>query len=383
MLKRFFKMFAMLFVLITIISHTGQEVVFCLSYVNSLWFYSLEEFFDAYIAAREDRVSSDPGISRITAHVDFASLDEIHLLTNLPETFRLYRIRVFDEAISVFYIPIDEDTGEQRSDAVLNNQYFHLHVFLWTYEDLESWGINSPLDGIMRQIGREIGVDLTEKDLIDGKYLFCERTRTLYWAQGSNRFRLRMPIITNEDNDVTGLSIEELGLAAEFSINDMLKFTETVTIDLQNEINIAAWSAGDFSMFEELLEPEKNTASEPMASSNTPTLRFTVGNSNFLHNGIEKQAETAPFISQERTMVPLRIIAEALNAEVDWDSATRTVIIAGRGETINLIVDVPLPNDMGTPVIVNGSTFVPVRYVSETLGATVQWDGEYKAVYII
>ncbi|MCL2578354.1 MAG: copper amine oxidase N-terminal domain-containing protein, partial [Defluviitaleaceae bacterium] len=145
-------------------------------------------------------------------------------------------------------------------------------------------------------------------------------------------------------------------------------------------------------------EPESTTPVEPTASYHMedttqhseielpdvviPTLRFTIGSNSFLHNDMVKQATVAPFISQERTMVPLRIIAEALNAEVDWDSTTRTVIITGRGETINLIVDVPLPDDMGTPVIVNGSTFVPVRYVSETLGATVRWDGENKAVYI-
>jgi len=377
MLKRFLKMFAMLFVLITIIAHTGQEVVFCLSYTNSLWFYSLEDFFDAYIAAREGRVSPDSEKARITAHVDFASLDEIHLLTNLPEIFRFDYIRVFDEAISVYYVPIDEDTGETRSNAVLNNQYFHLHIFLWTYEDLESWGADSPMDGIMRQFG------FTEEDLVKGVYYLREHSRTLYWSQGSNLFSLRMPMVAHGSDDVTGLSVEELGLATEFSVNDMLKFTETVTIDLQNERNIAAWSAGDFSMVEELLEPENTSVAKPMASSDAPTLRFTVGSNNFLHNGTVKHAEVAPFISQERTMVPLRIIAEALNAEVDWNNNTRTVIIARHGEAINLIVDVPLPDDMGTPVIVNGSTFVPVRYVSETLGATVQWDSENKAVYII
>jgi len=377
MLKRFLKMFAMLFVSITIIAHTGQEVVFCLSYMNFLRFYSLEEFFDAYIAAREGRVSPDSETARITAHVDFASLDEIHLLTKLPEIFRFAHISVSDESISIYYMPIEEDTGETRRNAVLNNQYFQFVVTRTTYEDLVSWGHNSPLDGIMRQF------EFTEEDLINGKYYFRERTRTLYWSQGSNRYGLTMPKVAHGNDDVTGLSADELGLAAEFSVNDMLKFTETITIDLQDEINIAAWSAGDFSMFEERLEPENTTATEPMASSTTPTLRFTVGSNNFLHNGIEKQTENAPFISQERTMVPLRIIAEALNAKVGWNSDTRTVIIAGRGETKNLVVDVPLPGDMGTPVIVNGSTFVPVRYVSETLGATVQWDGENKAVYII
>jgi len=120
---------------------------------------------------------------------------------------------------------------------------------------------------------------------------------------------------------------------------------------------------------------------EPDTTS-TPTLRFTIGRNNFLHNETVQQLEVSPFISQGRTMVPLRIIAESLGAEVDWDSTTRTVIISGREETINLIVDVPLPDDMGTPIIVNGITFVPVRYVSEKLGASVRWDGENNAVYI-
>ncbi|MCL1842318.1 MAG: copper amine oxidase N-terminal domain-containing protein [Defluviitaleaceae bacterium] len=81
-------------------------------------------------------------------------------------------------------------------------------------------------------------------------------------------------------------------------------------------------------------------------------------------------------------MIPLRIIAEALGAEVGWDNSSRTVTITGRGEIINLIVDAPLPDDMGTSTIINGLTFVPVRYISETLGATVQWDEVNNAVYI-
>jgi len=125
----------------------------------------------------------------------------------------------------------------------------------------------------------------------------------------------------------------------------------------------------------------------PGGTTRTPetsesTLRFVIGSNRFHHNGEAKQAGVAPFISEGRTMIPLRIIAEALGAEVDWDNSTRTVIITRNEETINLIVDVPLPGDMGTPVIVNGSTFVPVRYVSEKLSATVRWDGENNAVYI-
>jgi len=390
MLKRFIKMLVMLFAVLTIIAHTGQDVIFA-SEINHLEFSSIEEFLEAYIATREGRVSSDLEIARKTAHSNFASLEEIHLITNLPEAFRIDEIWISRELVSIIYVPIaKENTG----DTMYN---FILQVTRWTYEVLRSRGYNSPLDNL------SLYSDLTEEDLIDGKYLLCEHTSSLYWEQGSNLFILRMLRAAHESNDASRLTAADLGLAADFSVSDMIRFTETVSVNMRDENSIASWSDSDFTMFDELLgraqrEPEITTAAESSDSYHSedtaqqseielpdvviPTLRFTIGSNSFLHNGTVKQSEVAPFISQERTMVPLRIIAEALNAEVDWDSTTRTIIITGRGETINLIVDVPLPGDMGTPVIVNGSTFVPVRYVSETLGATVRWDGESKAVYI-
>ena len=93
--------------------------------------------------------------------------------------------------------------------------------------------------------------------------------------------------------------------------------------------------------------------------------------------------EAAPFLHEGRTMVPIRFIAEAMEVDaVNWDRSTRTVIIQRGSIILNLPVDVPLPNNMGTPVIVNGRTFVPVRYISEMLGAEVRWDRVTQAVYI-
>jgi len=399
MLKRFKKMFTMLFALLTIISHTGQEITFA-CVINYLEFYSLEEFLDAYIAAHEGRISPDLEIARRTEHSNFALLEEIHLIKNLPEKFRLDEISVGRQLVSIAYVAIAEDAGETRINATENNKYFTLRVTRWTYEDLKHRGYDSPLDDIMSQFG------FAEEDLIEGQYLYYERSNTLHWAQDSNLFTLRMPMVLRNIDDALGLTdASNLRLVVENSVYDMIELANTVSVDLRDDNNIVAWRAGDFTMFDALLgraqykhestataEPEQTTSyheeDTPQQSEIelpvvvAPTLLFTVGSNNFLHNGTVKQAESAPFISQERTMIPLRIIAEALNAEVDWDSATRTVIITGRGETINLIVDVPLPGDMGTPVIVNGSTSVPVRYVSETLGATVRWDGENKAVYI-
>ncbi|MCL2576766.1 MAG: hypothetical protein FWE27_01770 [Defluviitaleaceae bacterium] len=280
MLKRFLTMFAMLFTVSTITgciqyrsestsntepvtsSHAEDvsqysEPIYSSSRINHLSFASLDEFLDVYVSAREGRDSSDLNTAAIMRNIDFVSLDTIHLLANIPEEFHIAAIHVHETAISIWYIPIAEEvTWETWSNAFSNHQYFELLVIRLTNEDLESWEDNSPMDGIMRQTGS------TENDLIDGKYLFCERTRKLSWMQGSNRFMLRLPILTHENNDSSGLTAEELGIVTEMSVRDMLKFAKTVAVDLQNENNIAAWSAGDFTMIEEMLQYEIITTTE-------------------------------------------------------------------------------------------------------------------------
>ena len=116
----------------------------------------------------------------------------------------------------------------------------------------------------------------------------------------------------------------------------------------------------------------------------TATLRLSIGSATFTHMGEMMQSDAVPFIDAEtnRTMVPLRIIAEGLGAEVSFDDTTRTVYIQGNGTQISLTIDVPLPDGLGTPVIVDGRTFVPARYISEILGAAVRWDNEARAVYV-
>jgi len=96
------------------------------------------------------------------------------------------------------------------------------------------------------------------------------------------------------------------------------------------------------------------------------------------------QSDVAPFINpaDNRTMVPLRIITDALGVNVRFDSEPRTVYLIQNGQEFSLVIDRPLPNDMGVPVIINSRTLVPARYVSEILGAIVRWDSVNRAVYI-
>ena len=99
-------------------------------------------------------------------------------------------------------------------------------------------------------------------------------------------------------------------------------------------------------------------------------------------NGEHIEMHIPPIIHNDRTMVPLRIIAEALGADVGWDGDARIVSISRDGTRLYLAVDAPLPDGMGVPLIRQSRTFVPLRYVSEALGANVRWDSANFAVYV-
>jgi len=116
----------------------------------------------------------------------------------------------------------------------------------------------------------------------------------------------------------------------------------------------------------------------------TPLLRFDVGSYTFTHNGITLQSDVAPFIdpAYDRLMVPLRLIAEAMGADVEWVHEIRSVNISDGMAMVSLTIGVPLPDGMGVPIIVNDRTLVPLRYVAEILGADVYWDGASRAVYV-
>ena len=104
--------------------------------------------------------------------------------------------------------------------------------------------------------------------------------------------------------------------------------------------------------------------------------------------------DTQPYVdSNSRTMVPVRFVSEQLGAKVDWEQATKTAIIEKNGTTAR----VQIGNDtlsilkggntstikMDT-VAVNkdGRTMVPVRFVAEALGANVDWSQMYRTAQV-
>lgn len=110
-------------------------------------------------------------------------------------------------------------------------------------------------------------------------------------------------------------------------------------------------------------------------------------------NGNNLESDTQPLLQDGTTYVPLRVISEALNAEVGWSNADSTAIVRKDYET-SLPINTPehmienLSLEINGEVIeielimTNGRILVPLRIISEHLGAEVLWDGTAKTVSI-
>lgn len=101
------------------------------------------------------------------------------------------------------------------------------------------------------------------------------------------------------------------------------------------------------------------------------------------------EMDQPPVVQQGRTLVPLRAIFEGLGAEVTWYQSSGSIFCYRDGATIDLTVNDRIGYINGErvtldvpPIAVNGRTMVPVRVVSEALGAICEWKGEQSLVDI-
>lgn len=96
-----------------------------------------------------------------------------------------------------------------------------------------------------------------------------------------------------------------------------------------------------------------------------------------------------PYIENDYTLIPVRAIAENLGFTVNWDEETRTVTAEGKDARIELVIDSDTASvngetkDLDVPArITDDRTFVPLRFISENLGATVEWEEENRLITI-
>ena len=106
-------------------------------------------------------------------------------------------------------------------------------------------------------------------------------------------------------------------------------------------------------------------------------------------NGQRVAFDQEPVIQDGRTLVPLRAIFEAMGASVKWDAATQTVSSTRNGTTIVLTIGSNILYKNNTPItldvpaqIMGNRTMVPLRAIAESFGAAVSWDESTRTVAI-
>ncbi|MDR0381408.1 MAG: copper amine oxidase N-terminal domain-containing protein [Oscillospiraceae bacterium] len=109
-------------------------------------------------------------------------------------------------------------------------------------------------------------------------------------------------------------------------------------------------------------------------------------------DGEEILFDVDPFIENGRTLVPVRAIAEALGCLVDWYPESNMAVISP-GRRAGATLAMALGSDMAyvgdelvaldvPPRLVGGRTFVPLRFLGESLGLEVEWDGNARFVLL-
>jgi hypothetical protein len=120
-------------------------------------------------------------------------------------------------------------------------------------------------------------------------------------------------------------------------------------------------------------------------------IKLTIGSTKMYINGTpaDKPLSAPPYIRNERTFVPIRVISEAFGADVTWYPDTKGIVIEFMERKIEMQVGskeafidgrkVILTN---APEIKNGSTFVPLRFVTESLDAVIGWNPDAREITI-
>ncbi len=114
---------------------------------------------------------------------------------------------------------------------------------------------------------------------------------------------------------------------------------------------------------------------------------------NLLINGQSVSTDQPAVIYNSRTVVPIRVIAETFECDVDWIDETKTVVISQGGASLYLnvgsnVVTAEMDGESAsmeidaTPVIINNRTMVPIAFISELFGYNADWDANTKTVNI-
>lgn len=208
-----------------------------------------------------------------------------------------------------------------------------------------------------------------------------------------HQLRMKLRIKGTTEPGISQITITPLtvpGNIQSVKVNPDGRFDQELVFDVVAGVN---------ELNAELSDSLGNKATQKLMPVLAVDFKLQSGNTTSDLNGIPVTLQSAPYINQGRTMIPFRIMAESMGAKVGYETNpttkavtlvtfelgstkivlyigknTATVTVAGQSRTVKL--DAP-------PVIKNGVTMVPFRFVAENFGAKVSWDGATKTARMV
>lgn len=127
---------------------------------------------------------------------------------------------------------------------------------------------------------------------------------------------------------------------------------------------------------------------EVVGFSDPMTIIMWIGKDETLVNGKKVKLEAPPMITSGVTVVPIRFVAESFGVELKYEASTKVIsFVTETGKKIELKIGSKMALIDGTPVqlqaapqIVKGKTMIPLRFVSEALGASVNYNASSKQI---
>ncbi len=203
----------------------------------------------------------------------------------------------------------------------------------------------------------------------------------------------------NEDTiDVTGKVTDDGSGVKSVTVNG-----NAVTIDNNGTFSTTvSLMKGDNTITVVATDKAGNKTTKTITVTYKPQIIITLQPNNPMMtvNGVQQEIDpgrgTKPVIIPKwgRTVVPIRAIVEALGGTIGWDGKERKVTINLNDTIIELWIGKPQAEVNGImkwiddknhdvkPIIVNGRTMLPLRFVAENLGCKVDWNGTTKTITI-
>ncbi|NLD47272.1 MAG: hypothetical protein GX660_08735, partial [Clostridiaceae bacterium] len=222
-------------------------------------------------------------------------------------------------------------------------------------------------------------------ELLDLSQNYIEKTEALSKLSKLNALYLCNNNVSDTSvfSNLTNLKVLDL------SGNNISRLTDSLNnLSGLSSFYLEGNSITNFSSIKPLAGNLTDKDFEVVVASNLRIIqRFYVGNSTYYVNGQKKQMDISPIIANGRTFLPVRYVSEAVGASVKWEENIQMITLALDNNTIMLWVgkDYALVNGTSVPIdaapfIQNGRTLIPVRFVGEKLGLKIDWDSQSQEI---